>query len=221
MGGGGMLLVNGILGALLERSISGTGQTIDSAMVDGAAQQMWMIHSMAAEDQWDGTKRQANLLDGGSPYYNVYRCADNKYISIAAVEKKFYNELLERLGISASEVLNSQDKSSWSRNTARLEKIFAEYDRDRWCDLLQGTDVCFAPVLDLNEAINFAANRERQVYIKIENITQPAPAPRFDKTPSSIRHGAKIQGQDTQNILSKLGYSQRRIDELKKKNIIG
>lgn len=219
MGGGGMLLVNGILAALLERHQSGMGQVVDAAMVDVAAQQMWMVHSMVSDTQWRPKQPGSNMLDGGSHYYNVYRCADDKFISVGAIEPKFYQQLLSILGQQHNGDLVSQDFSAWNKNKQALSDIFQQHSRDYWCKLFENTDACVSPVLDITETPSYPANVERQLYQTVDDTLQPSPAPRFDRTPSKIDHGPVKQGQDTESILSSLGYSRDQILQLYKEKI--
>ncbi len=221
MGGGGMLLVNGILAALLEASTSGQGQVIDVAMVDGAAQLMWMFHGMQSAGMWDGSRRGVNLLDGGAHFYDTYECADGEYISIGSIEPQFYALLMELAELSPDEFGDQMNAAKWPRMKAQLAAVFKGRTRAEWCELMEGTDVCFAPVLSMLEAPDHPANRARNMYIEIDGVTQPAPAPRFSRTPSSVRHGARAVGEDTAAVLASMGIGDAEIGTLKEAGSIG
>lgn len=215
MGAGGMLLVQGILAALLERHQSGEGQVIDAAMVDGTAQSMWMIHGFAAAGDWDVEHRGVNFLDGGAHFYDTYRTADDKYIAIGAIEPQFYKLLLELCELDSDAFGAQMDQSQWPALKARLAELFSSRTRDQWCALLEGSDVCFAPVLSLDEAPGYPHNVARQTYIEVDDVVQPAPAPRFSRTPSSVRHGAHRPGEDTSRVLRTMGFSTEEIAALR------
>jgi len=221
MGGGGMLLVNGILAALLERHQSGEGQVIDAAMVDGSAQQMWMTHSLQATGQWNTAERHGNMLDGGAHYYNVYRCSDGKFISLGAIEPQFYSRLIKLIDPHNKHNLDSQNAQDWKRLKYRLGEIFSQHPRDYWGTLLDGSDACVAPVLDIIEAPQHPANIARDTYNVIDGHVHPAPAPRFSRTPSSIRPGPDKPGSDTDRILNEAGISASELSRLRKCGAIG
>jgi len=215
MGGGGMLLLSGILAALLEAANSGKGQVVDAAMVDGTAQLMWMFHGWQHTGEYDATHREGNLLDGGAHFYDTYECSDGGYICIGSIEPQFYALLKEKLGLSEEEFGDQNNQAEWPRMTARLIEIFKQKTRDEWCELLEGTDVCFAPVLSMLEAPEHPANRERNVYIEVDGMIQPAPAPRFSRTPSSVRNSGSQLGADTAAVLSEMGFGERELAALK------
>lgn len=221
MGGGGMLLANGILAALLERERSHQGQVVDVAMVDGAAQLMWMFHGFAAQHGWDATQRESNILDGGAHFYDTYQCADGKYIAVGAVETKFYRLLVEATGLDDSALGNRNDPANWPAMKQVFTEIFMTKTQQQWCEILEGSDACFSPVLNFIEAPEHPANIERNTYINIDGILQPAPAPRFSRTPSNIAHGTHPLGQDSTAILEKFGFSEQAIAELNEAGILG
>ncbi|PLX40867.1 MAG: carnitine dehydratase [Deltaproteobacteria bacterium] len=179
-GGGCMLLAFGLLCAVIEAGKSGHGQVIDAAMVDGAALLTTMVRSFLEEGLWL-EKRGANLLDGGAHFYNTYECADGEYISLGAIEPSFYNTLLEKLGICENECA-SQHPEDWHNMGKRLTAIFKSKTRAQWENILDGENLCFAPVLSLAEAPEHHHNKERQTFIKVDGVSQPAPAPRFSRT---------------------------------------
>jgi alpha-methylacyl-CoA racemase len=184
-GGGALYLVVGILAALLESSRSGHGQVVDAAMCDGAASLMTLMFGLRAQGEWDPS-RASNLLDGGAPYYRTYCCSDGKHISIGALEPQFYRELCRRLGRADSDVLSRLDKRNWADLTREFETIFASKSSAEWADILEGSDACFAPVVSLDEAPSHPHNLSREIFIEIGGKLQPAPAPRFSRTQSSV-----------------------------------
>ncbi len=205
MGGGGMLLVNGILAALLEAQKSGKGQVIDAAMVDGAAQLMWMFHGLQAAGLWDASERGANFLDGGAHFYDTYICADGQYVAIGSLEPQFYALLFEKVGLDIAQFKDQMNKKKWPEMKAILAKAIVCKTRDEWTVIMEGTDVCFAPVLSFMEAPNHPANIARSTYIEVDGIIQPAPAPRFSRSPSRVQHGAHAIGADTEAVLKEMG----------------
>jgi alpha-methylacyl-CoA racemase len=180
-GGGGMLLGFGLVCALLEAKISGRGQVVDAAMTDGAALLSTMMYGMHTQNMWSN-QRGENLLDGGAHFYDTYTCADGKHIAIGAIEPQFYALLLKLLGITDTAFAAQMNPSAWPDLKARLATLFATRTRAAWCELLEGTDACFAPVLDWDEAPQHAHNVARGTFVKTDGVVQPAPAPRFSRT---------------------------------------
>ena len=221
MGGGGMLLVNGVLAALLETASSGKGQVIDAAMVDGAAQLMWMFHSLEATGMWDARRREANMLDGGAHFYNTYECADGAYIAIGSIEPQFYALLKQLADLPEEDFGEQNDPAQWPAMKEKLAAVFRQKTQAQWRELMEGTDVCFAPVLPFTEAPAHPANVARSTYIELDGVTQPAPAPRFSRTPSAVTHGVHASGQDTQSVLAAMGFGAREIAHLAAAGIIG
>lgn len=220
MGGGGMLLVTGVLAALLERETSGEGQVLDAAMVDGAAQLMWMFHSIDNSEVWDSDQPGTNLLDGGCHFYNTYECADGLYVSVGPIEPQFYAEFLALLGLPADAFGEQADKSGWKTAELKLAGIFKTRTRQEWCDSMEGTDACFAPVLSLREAPDHPASVARNSYIEVDGIRQPAPAPRFGRTASYVQHGAHYFGQDSREVLEDLCFDEAKIDALVRQGVL-
>jgi len=216
-GGGTMFLVAGVLGALLEAQGSNKGQVVDAAMVDGTANLMWMCHSFAAVGQWDTSERGVNLLDGGAFFYDTYETRDEKFIALGPIEPQFYAELVNRAGLDPEKfsVEKQYDTSTWADNAAEFTELFKTKTRTQWCELLEGTDACFAPILNLEEATEHPHNLARNAYVEVDGHKQPAPAPRFSRTPSQVVHGQHAPGSDTEEVLNDLGYSAQDIDELK------
>jgi len=213
-GGGGMLLVTGVLGALLEAARSGVGQVVDVAMVDGTAQLMWMMQGFQQIGAWNADEREANLLDGAAHFYDTYECADGKYVAIGAIEPQFYAELLARAEITDPQFEHQHDASQWPQLKEKLAAVLKTKTRDQWDELMAGSDACFAPVLTMVEAPAYAANSERSVYAQVEGLTHPSPAPRFSKTPSTIEHGTRSLGADTLPVLRAMGMNEASIQAL-------
>jgi alpha-methylacyl-CoA racemase len=213
-GGGGMLLVIGILGALFERSRSGRGQVVDASMIDGVALLTTLFHGLRAEGLWSDTPG-TNVLDLGTPYYNVYETADGRYITVGAGEPQFYAELLKRLDLTDDELLQRRDDPE-TRTAARdrLAQVFKTKTRDEWCTLLEGGDVCFAPVLTFAEAPEHPHNAARQTFVEVEGVVQPAAAPRFNRTPPAPPGPPTAAGQHTEEVLLDWGFSAQDVDAL-------
>lgn len=212
-GGGGAYLAIGILAALLETSRSGKGQVVDAAMVDGAASLMTMFYGLHAGGMWRD-QRGSNILDGAAPFYRAYRTSDDKYVIICAIEAKFFKSLLDSLGIDDIKLAEQHDQQKWPQHIEQFERVFANKTRDEWCELLEGTDACFAPVLSLTDALNHEHNKARETFVDIDGITQPAPAPRFSRTASEINQPPAATSGDIRGVLSNWGLSDSDIDNL-------
>ncbi|MBY6189908.1 CoA transferase [Microbulbifer agarilyticus] len=212
-GGGSMFLVAGVLGALLEAKQSGKGQVVDAAMVDGTANLMWMCHSFSAAGSWDPSERGVNLLDGGAFFYDTYETSDGRYIALGAIEPQFYAELVHRAGLDPDiyRADTQYELASWKDSAAAFSEVFRSKTQREWCELLEGTDACFAPVLTLEEAPTHPHNQARDAYVEVDGFKQPAPAPRFSRTPSVVQHGQRRPGEDTEEVLATLGYSAEQI----------
>ncbi len=218
-GGGGMLLAFGVVCGLFEAAKSGKGQVIDVAMVDGAALLTTMIHSMMAIGFWNDEKA-TNVLDGAAHFYDTYETKDGKWISIGSIEKQFYGELIRLTGLEGKELSHQMDRSKWPDMKDNLAKIFKTKTRDEWCNIMDGTDVCFAPVLSLKEAPNHPHLVHRQTFVEVEGIAQPAPAPRFSRTPGTLSSPPPLAGQNTREILGEFGFEDSEIDSLASAQII-
>jgi alpha-methylacyl-CoA racemase len=199
-GGGGMLLAYGMLAGLLHASRTGEGQVIDAAMVDGTASLMAMFHSFTAMGIFEEARGE-NMLDSGAHFYDVYECADGEYVSIGSIEPQFYAELLRLTGLEGEDLPYQMDKSQWPGMKERLAAIFRSKSRDEWCEIMEGTDVCFAPVLRMSEAVQHPHNVHRGTFIEREGIVQPAPAPRFSATPGEVQRPPAHAGQHTAEVL--------------------
>ena len=180
-GGGAMYLAFGMVCGLLEAKSSGQGQIVDAAMIDGSASLMAMMYGMQARGLWTDA-RESNLLDGAAHFYDTYRCADGKHVSIGSIEPQFYALLLEKAGITDPDFQNQMSPPDWPVLKEKLAAIFAIRARDEWCEIMECTDICFAPVLSMSEAPNHPHNAARGTFVDIDGVTQPAPAPRFSRT---------------------------------------
>jgi alpha-methylacyl-CoA racemase len=205
-GGGTMFLLYGLLCALHERGRSGRGQVVDAAMVDGVSALLAPLTEMYAAGMWR-PQRGRNFLDGGSHFYGTYRCADGHCISIASLEPQFYALLRDRLGLTDPAFDDQWASEDWPALSRRLDDIFATRTRNEWCALLEGSDVCFAPVLDLEEAPRHPHNRARNIHIEVEGVLQPAPAPRLSRTPGAVQAPPPPLGADREAVLKDWGIA--------------
>jgi alpha-methylacyl-CoA racemase len=209
-GGGGMLLAFGIVCGLLDARGSGQGQVIDAAMVDGAALLATMMHGLHAVGAWSA-RRGTNLLDTGAWFYEVYETSDGRFVSFGSLEPQFYAELLRLTGLAddvdgGGAVPPPSERSSWPAMKRRLADIVRTRTRDEWCRLMEGTDVCFAPVLDVDEAPDHPHNAHRQTFVDLDGVVQPAPAPRFSRTPASVGLPPPLAGEHTPEVLADWGF---------------
>ena len=200
-GGGGMLLAFGLVCGMLEASRSGKGQVVDAAMVDGAASLMAMFFSMAGRGFKD--QRGSNMLDGGAHFYNTYETKDGKYVCVGSIEPQFYAELVEKAGVDAGKFDAQMDAGQWDSFKEELAAVFKGKTRDEWCRIMEGSDVCFAPVLSILEAPDHPHNRQRKTFVEIDGVTQPAPSPRFSRTQAEIAGAARAPGEDTRSVLAR------------------
>ena len=213
-GGGGMLLALGLVAALLESKESKKGQVVDAAMTDGSALLMTMIYTMQSSGVWK-TSMGSNLLDGGSHFYDTYECKDGKFISLGSIEPQFYALLCQIAELDESIFSNQMSRDSWPEQKEAIKKIILDKTRDEWCELMEGTDVCFAPVLDMSEAPKHPHNVERKTFIDLEGVTQPAPAPRFSRTEPEVVSSPSVVGEHTDEVLTSIGFSDEDINTLK------
>lgn len=204
-GGGALYMAMGICAALFEAQRSGKGQVIDCAMTDGAASLSAMFYGMRAMGMWSDD-RDANLLDGGAHFYDTYQTKDGKWVAIGSIEPQFYALLLEKTGLSADPAFQAQmDRSAWPALSARLAEVMATKTRDEWCAIMEGTDVCFAPVLSWAEAPSHPHNAARETFVEVEGVVQPNVAPRFSRTPSAVQGPPPAVGGDTARALADWG----------------
>jgi alpha-methylacyl-CoA racemase len=215
--GGGLMLAMGVLAALHERSNSGLGQVIDAAMTDGSALISTFLYGMKANNMWSGG-RGGNMLDGGTPFYDTYRCADGTYVAIGALEDKFYAELLQVLELT--DVPQRWDMAEWPKLREVIAERIATRPRDEWAKRAEGTDSCLTPVLAPEEAPDHPHNAERGTFVNVDGITQPAPAPRFDRTPSAAPTAPVGHAANTTEVLGEFGYSAAEIDELRNAGLV-
>jgi alpha-methylacyl-CoA racemase len=213
------MLAYGILAALLERARSGKGQVVDAAMVDGAAALMAIIYGAHASGWWRD-ERAANMLDGGAHFYDCYETKDGRYVSIGSIEPQFYAQLLELTGLKGEPLPHQMDRSSWPKLKERLAAIFKTRTRDEWCDLMEGTDVCFAPVLSLAEAPEHAHMKARNTFVEVEGVRQPGPAPRFSRTPGVIERPPAHAGEHTDEALADWGFPSADVAQLRNSGAI-
>ncbi len=215
-GGGGMLLGFGVACALLEAKRSGKGQVVDAAMIDGTALLAAMFSGMLAAGTWSET-RGDNILDTGAPWYNVYETKDGKYVSIGAIEARFYEELLQRLQLK--DLPGQHDRARWPEMQAAFAKVFLGKSRDEWCKVFDGSDACFAPVLSWSEARTHPQSTERKSYSSIGGVEQPSPAPRFSRTPGAVRREPPGRGEGGLQALQDWGFAAQDIDALKSRGL--
>lgn len=219
-GGGGMLLAFGLVCAMLETQKSGTGQVVDAAMVDGAATLMAMFFTMKASGMYSD-ERGTNLLDGGAHFYDSYETSDGKYISLGSIEPQFYALLVEKAGLDKEDFSNQMDQGKWSELKTDLIELFKTKTRDKWCEIMEGTDICFAPVLSLSEVADHPHNKARATFAELEGMLQPTPAPRYSRSTVSLTHASRMAGEDSRVVLAQVGYDEKRIDQLIEDGVIG
>ena len=218
-GGGTMFLIMGVLAALVERGRSGKGQVVDAAMTDGSAALMTIFYGLKHMGFWLD-ERGVNMLDTGAHFYDVYETKDGKYVSIGSIEPQFYQELLEKLGLAGEKLPGQMDRSQWPAFKQRLAAIFKTKTRAQWCELMEGSDICFAPVLSLSEAKDHPHMRARETFVTVAGARQPGPAPRFSRSVASIRRPPPHAGQHTDEALRDWGFSAEAIRELREAKAI-
>ncbi|MBS0332571.1 MAG: CoA transferase, partial [Proteobacteria bacterium] len=212
-GGGALYLAFGLLAGVIQARETGKGQVIDCAMSDGAASLMAMFYGFKASGMWKEERRQ-NLLDGGAHFYDTYQCACGRWISIGSIEPQFYALLLEKAGIDDPEFGRQMDRSAWPHLREKLAAVIARKTRDEWCAIMDASDVCFAPVLDLDEAPKHPHNVARQTFVEVGGVIQPAPAPRFSATPGAIQGPPPAIGAHSREALADWGLPAAEIDAL-------
>ena len=219
-GGGAMYLAFGICAGLVESLRSGKGQVVDAAMTDGASSLMTAVYGLFASGMVTN-ERGRNVLDSGAHFYGVYTCADGRYVSIGSIEGKFYDELLQKTGLTEADLPNRMDRDHWRANKARLAEVFLTKTRDEWTEIMEGSDICFAPVLDLDEAPLHPHNAKRGTFVDYDGVIQPAPAPRFSRTPGEIQRPPADRGQHTTETLLDWGFTPTEVDTLRSAAVIG
>ena len=218
-GGGALYMAMGLLAGIIEARSSGKGQVIDCSMVEGSASLMTAMYGALAHGSWI-EERGKNRLDKGAHYYNVYETKDGKYVSIGSIEPQFYKLLLQLTDLEGVELPKQSERGKWSEMTERLTGIFKTKTRDEWCKLMEGSDVCFAPILSMSEAMKHPQNTERDSFITVDGIPQPAPAPRFMRTPSEVQRPPAKAGQHTDEGLAAWGLSKEEIGKLRKSGAV-
>jgi alpha-methylacyl-CoA racemase len=218
-GGGGMLLAFGMVCGLVEAQRSGKGQVVDAAMVEGSAALMAMFFGRLTDPRFAG-ERGTNMLDTGAHFYDAYETKDGQYISLGSIEPQFYAELIQKAGLDPVRFADQMDYKKWPEWKEEMIRVFKTKTRDEWCDIMLGSDVCFAPVLSMAEAVEHPINKERGTFVTIDGLPQPAPAPRFSRTVPEIRHGIHTKGQDTVSVLADCGYTKSEIDALQKTGVV-
>jgi alpha-methylacyl-CoA racemase len=219
-GGGGMFLALGVVSAILEARKSAKGQVVDAAMIEGVASLSTFTHGLNAAGWWQD-QRQSNMLDGGAHFYRNYATKDNKYISLAPIEPEFYAQFIALMGIDESTLPKKMDRNGWPEWRRFLELQFLSKTRDEWCAILEGTDACFAPVLSFEEAPSHPQNKARETFIDYQGVTQPAPSPRFSRTPSAIQRPAPAAGEHSQEILKNWGFDDAEVRSLIEDGAVG
>ena len=212
-GGGGMLLAFGLVCALLESQKSGEGQVVDAAMVDGTASLMAMFYSMSAGGAFSD-QRGSNMLDGGAHFYDTYETKDGKHVCIGSIEPQFYAELIEKAGLDSERYSAQMDQTLWPELTDDLAIVFLSKTQNEWCEIMEASDVCFAPVLSILEAPNHPHNVARKSYLEVDGVMQQAPAPRFSRTEPEIVGGPRVSGEDTMSVLLDGGFGEEEISSL-------
>ena len=213
-GGGGMLLALGLVSALLESKQSGKGQVVDAAMTDGSALLMTMIYTMQSSGFWKDSMG-SNMLDGGAHFYDTYECSDGKFISLGSIEPQFYKLLCDLAGFDNNLSSDQMSRDGWPEKKKAVKEIILTKTREEWCQIMEGTDVCFAPVLNMEEAPNHPHNKARQTFIELEGATQQAPAPRFSRTNPEVQSSPSLVGEHTDEILQSLNLGADEIEKLK------
>ena len=218
-GGGGMLLAYGMVCGLLEVTKSNEGQVIDAAMVDGTAALMAMFYSMSASGAFD-TQRGTNLLDGGAHFYDTYETADGEHVSIGSIEPQFYALLMEKAGLDAEYFQPQMNKGRWGELKAKLTEVFLTKTQAEWCDIMEGSDVCFAPVLNLIDAAIHPHNVARNSYQEVAGVLQQAPAPRFSRTPAAEIQAPRVPGEDSALVLADFGLTATEVAQLTEQGVV-
>jgi alpha-methylacyl-CoA racemase len=213
-GGGGLLLAMGVLAALYERMSSGRGQVVDASMVDGAALLTTHLHGLRAAGVWPG-ERGDNLLDGGAPSYDTYETADGKYVAVGALEARFWGDLVQVLGLAGEDLPNHLDKTEWPRLRKIVTEAVGKFTQAELVARAEGTDACLTPVLSPWEAAEHPHNAARGTFVEVGGVVQPAPAPRFDRTPAAVPEPPHEKGADTEEVLREFGLSGTEIDALR------
>jgi alpha-methylacyl-CoA racemase len=219
-GGGGMFLAFGLVAAMLEAGASGKGQVVDAAMVDGAAYLNALMQGLLSQGAWRD-ERGVNLLDGGAPWYDTYATKDGKHVAVGAIEGRFYRELIDKLGLAAAGLPAQHDRKGWPELRRRLAEAFATRTREEWAAHFAGSDACVTPVLAIGEAPRHPHNAARGTFLERDGVLQPAPAPRFSRTPAAAGPPPRPAGADTREVLVACGFGTAELDALARDGVIG
>jgi alpha-methylacyl-CoA racemase len=219
-GGGGMLLAFGMVSALLHARATGQGQVVDCAMTEGASLLMSMFWGMVAEGDWNAA-RGTNLIDTAAHFYDTYETREGRFIAIGAIEPQFYRELRDRLGLDDTDFDAQFDQAAWPRLKAKLADVIRRQSLEEWCALLEGTDVCFAPVTGFEDAPTHPQMADRQAFVTVGNVVQPAPAPRYSATRPELPRAPSAAGADAAAILRDIGYSDAELADLRRAGLLG
>jgi len=214
-----MFLAFGVCAALLSANRTGKGQVVDAAMIDGVSVLTSIFHSLSQSGVWNVNNRGNNLFDGGAPFYQVYETKDNMHVSIGSLEPQFYQLLIEKLKLG-DEFKNQMQLDQWDNMKSKLAEIFKTKTRDEWDEIFEGSDVCYSPVLSIEEAANHKHMKVRDNFVNINDVRQPSPAPRFSVTPSDKPLPAPEVGQDNKSIMLDIGFSEEQIKELENKGVL-
>jgi alpha-methylacyl-CoA racemase len=218
-GGGGLLLAMGVLAALFERTGSGRGQVVDASMVDGAALLSTHMHGLHSLGMWASPRGQ-NMLDGGAPFYDTYETSDGKFMAVGAIEARFWDALLKVLELDAADLPERLDQANWAKVREVMTARIKTKTREQWTKLADGTDACFTPVLSPWEAAEHPHNQARRTFTEVDGVPQPAPAPKFDRTPTDAPTGPVQKGSDTAAVLAEYGYTDDQLAELRAAGVI-
>ena len=218
-GGGSMFLAFGVVCGILEARTSGRGQVVDAAMVDGASLLMTLVYGMRAAGEWSD-ERGTNRLDSGTPWYDVYETSDGKWVSVGSNELRFYDAMLERMGLHNDGLPDRDDRANWPLLRRRFGEVFRQKTRDEWCAVMDGSDACFAPVLSLGEAPDHPHMRARNTFVEVDGVVQPGPAPRFSRTAPEIQHGVPGAGEHADEALKDWGFGSDEIAGLRACNAV-
>ena len=220
MGGGAMFLAVGILSAILEAKRSGQGQIVDVAMTEGSAYLALGCFGLASAGHWS-EERESNIIDGGAPFWRCYETRDGKFVSVGAIEAKFYKVLVQKLGLDPASLPDQLDRKTWPEVRERFAQAFRQKTRDEWCKVMEGSEACFAPVLTFSEAAEHPHNKARNSFVDVDGIMQPGPVPRFSRTPATVKSGPPEFGAQTEEALAAWGFSAEAIAKLKAEGAIG
>jgi alpha-methylacyl-CoA racemase len=212
LGGGAMYLVAGILAAVIESKISGKGQVVDAAMIDGVSNLMTAFFGFKQENMWS-LEREDNFVDGGAPFYRTYETSDGKFVAVGAIEARFYQDLLKGMGLENETLPSQNDRSGWPQLEQFFSDRFKTKSRDEWVHIMGPLDACFSPVLDMDEAMEDPHMKSRKVFTHFNGVTHPSPAPRFQRTPASLRYEPPVSGQHSRDLLLEWGFDQIKIEE--------